>query len=113
MSMLEALVDAFDVSVLEIAEGTVSLSMIPTEETLAAIEMEGGPGEISGVLTLREEDAAPVAAHVTMAGQMEVMISFDSFETIVVDEIPEGAFSYTPEPGAQVVDLAPLLKAGM
>ena len=73
----------------------------------------GTPDEISGVLKLRETDAAPVSAHVKMAGEMDVVIEFTTFETIDAADIPEGTFTYTPEPGAQVVDLAPLLRAGM
>lgn len=113
MSMLESLVEAFDITVLEIAGGKVSLSLTPTEEAVAKLGADGGLDQTSGILELREADATPIAAHVSMSSEMDVVISFQVFETIVVGDIPEGTFSYTPEPGAQIIDLAPLLKSGM
>jgi len=112
MAMLESIVEAFDVTVLEIAEGTVSLSMRPTAETAAIIEKEGGQTDVNGVLRLREKDASPVSAKVRSSG-FDVLISFDVFETVAKSDIPEGTFTYTPEPGAMVVDLAPMLRSGM
>jgi hypothetical protein len=113
MSMLDGLIEAFDVKVIEVVEGTVSLSMTPTAETTAEMAEEGITGEVTGVLKLREQDAAPVSAHVQMGGEMDVVIEFTAFEKIDAADIPEGTFTYVPEPGAQVVDLAPLLRAGM
>ena len=43
---------------------------------------DGTEGDVSGVLRLREKDAAPVSAHVKMAGEMDVVIEFTTFETI-------------------------------
>lgn len=114
MSQIEQLVSAFDVSVLGVADGEVRLSLVPTEETATTIEQQyPGGATATGVLTLREADAAPVALVVELGDEMRATLEFSNFEKIAEADLPEDAFSYTPDPGVQVMDLAPLLKAGM
>jgi outer membrane lipoprotein-sorting protein len=88
MSQLEMLVDAFDVSVLKIAEGEV-------------------------VLVVREEDAVPVSINVAIGTSMTVDMRFEGFELMAPEDVPGDAFVYTPEPGVQVMDLGQMLRAGM
>ena len=116
LSQLETILDAFDVSVIEIAEGLVSLALAPTEETMKSmLAAEGTPDslEISGVLRLREEDAVPVSATITLDANSQIEMSFENFSLLVREDIPEDTFLYTPPEGAQVVDMAPLMRAGM
>ena len=115
MSQLESIVEAFDVSVIEIAGGLVSLSLAPTAETMESLaaQMEGQSLDIQGTLILREEDAVPVSATVRIDPKSQIEISFENFSLLVRDDIPKDTFLYTPPEGAQVVDMAPLLRAGM
>jgi outer membrane lipoprotein-sorting protein len=112
MSQLEMLVDAFDVSVLKIAEGEVSLALSATEETRAQFAELEDP-EISGVLVVREEDAVPVSINVAIGTSMTVDMRFEGFELMAPEDVPGDAFVYTPEPGVQVMDLGQMLRAGM
>lgn len=113
ISQIEMLVSAFDVSVLGVADGEVRLSLVPTEETAAQLEegLEGG-ATAHGVLTLREDTAAPVSLVVELGPRMTASLSFSDFEFVDEASIPEGTFSYTPEPGVQVMDLGQLLGMG-
>lgn len=114
ISQIEMLVSAFDVSVLGVEDGEVRMSLVPTEETAAQIEQEyPGGAAATGLLTLRESDAAPVSLTVSLGEGMKASLDFSNFEILSEADLPEDAFTYTPEPGVQVMDLAPLLKAGM
>ena len=113
ISQIEMLVSAFDVSLLGVADGEVRLSLVPTEETAAQLD-EGLEGDATahGVLTLREDTAAPVSLIVELGPQMTATLSFSNFEFVDEADIPEGTFSYTPEPGVQVLALGQMLGMG-
>jgi outer membrane lipoprotein-sorting protein len=64
-------------------------------------------------MILREEDAVPVSATVHLDANSRIDLSFENFSLLVRDDIPEETFTYTPPEGAQVVDMGPLLRAGM
>jgi outer membrane lipoprotein-sorting protein len=115
MSQLKSILDAFDVSILEITGGEVRLSLVPTAETMKGLaeEMDGKDLDIRGTLILREEDAVPVSAKIMLDPQSRIEMSFENFSLLVRDDIPAETFLYTPPEGAQVVDMAPLLRAGM
>ena len=116
LSQLETILDAFDVSVIEISEGVVSLALAPTDETLKSMQTAESALDsldVSGVLRLREEDAVPVSATITLDANSQIEMSFENFSLLVREDIPEDTFVYTPPEGAQVVDMGPLMRAGM
>ena len=106
----------FDVSVVGIEEGLVSLALAPTEETLASMkdgEQAFEELDVNGILRLREEDAVPVSATISLDANSQIEMTFENFSLLVREEIPEDTFLYTPPEGAQVVDMGPLMRAGM
>lgn len=115
VSQLETLVEHFDIAVIEIADGLVTLSMAPTDEAMKGLaeEMDGKDLDIEGTMILREEDAVPVSATVRLDANSRIDMSFENFSLLVRDDIPEETFTYTPPEGAEVVDMGPLLRAGM
>lgn len=114
ISQLETMISAFDVSVDGTSDGVVRLKLVPTEQTAAQLadEYDTG-GSVSGVLTLREDDGVPVSVDVDLGTGMSASLTFTNFEKLSEADLPEDAFTYTPEPGVQVMDLAPLLRSGM
>jgi outer membrane lipoprotein-sorting protein len=114
ISQIEMLVSAFDVTVEDSAGETVRLILAPTEETVARMETEmPDGGSAAGTLVLDAVSAVPVSMEISLGTAMNIQIAFSNFETIDREDIPEGTFSYTPEAGTAVTDMAPLLKAGM
>ena len=115
-TQLETILDAFHVSVVGIEEGLVSLALAPTEETLASMkdgEQAFEELDVNGILRLREEDAVPVSATISLDANSQIEMTFENFSLLVREEIPEDTFLYTPPEGAQVVDMGPLMRAGM
>lgn len=114
VSQMESLITAFDVVAADGEAGTVNLILTPTAETLAQLGSEvQEPGEMHGVLVLKEEGAVPVSLDVTLGSQLEIRMKFSNFEVLDPADLPEGTFSYTPAEGQNVMDMAPMLKAGM
>lgn len=114
ISQIETLVKAFDVEVEEGDAGTVNLLLSPTKATLAQLGTDGADGvEMSGVLVLEKKHALPVSMDVALGKELTIRMDFSSFEILEAQDIPKGTFTYTPEAGVQVVDMAPMFKAGM
>ncbi|RKZ06163.1 hypothetical protein DRQ53_00475 [bacterium] len=113
-AQIDMLIEAFDVVVADGEAGTVNLIMTPTAETTAGFGSDLPEGsEMTGLLVLTREQAVPVSLDVALGSMMQIRMQFTDFELLDRDEIPEGTFTYTPEPGATVTDLTPMLKAGM
>lgn len=105
VQQLENLAKTLDFEVLEVKDGKVHLSAAVKPEHRSQLGQLGSmPGTDRMELVLHEATGHPAA--ITIGGETPlVTMQFGEFEPTTLEKLGEGAFSYTPPEGVQVMDL--------
>lgn len=110
VSQIQDLVTKYDIEVVEVSGGKVTLKGVMTEAAKQELQASGGQAEGAEhlVLVLDESNAFPVEMRVG-SPQPTVTMRFTEVEFVDKDSLDPALFSYTPPEGVQVMDLGAMV----
>jgi outer membrane lipoprotein-sorting protein len=111
VSQVREMTDMFDFDGVDVGSGKVTLRAAMTQETMAKLGQSMAGAELDAlghfVLVLDETSAFPAEMRVGPDAAPLMVMEFSGYEQL--DSVDESAFSYTPPPGAQVMDLGAMV----